>query len=341
MTVLPDGADPAVEPPADAHPEPSGPPTQVESDIAQRWDDSADQVAQTAAAVRVGELSLANSADEITERRERLERQGLVLEGIVAEDDSVWLSFLSRGRAAARPVGRVVSLQPPAPAVAIGTGVLIAPGLLLTNNHVLPSAEDAAEMGVQFGFEYDDEGSERPYETCRFLPDRCFWTNEELDFSVVAVADLRGYPPGKKYGTVRLIEQTGKALKAEVVNVVHHPGGDRKRLSIRENRIVAEDDLWVRYTSDARRGSSGAPVFNDQWEMVALHHGGIPRRDADGVALNRAGEPWTRDMGEEAKAYTANEGARVSRIVRRLRDAVLDPPARALIDEALGTRGNS
>ena len=159
-------------------------------------------------------------------------------------------------------------------------------------------------------------------------------------FSVVAVADLRGGgAPGETYGTVRLIEQTGKALKAEVVNVVHHPGGDRKRLSIRENRIVAEDDLWLRYTSDARRGSSGAPVFNDQWEMVALHHGGLPRRDAEGVALNRAGEPWTREMGEEAKAYTANEGARVSRIVRRLRDAALDPRAKSLIDEALGAGG--
>jgi V8-like Glu-specific endopeptidase len=334
MTVLPDRADS----PAGAA---AQPPAAVEADIAQRWDDSADQVAQTAAAVRTGELRIANTMHEITERRERLERQGLVLDGIVDEDDSVWLSFFSCGLVAARSVGRVVRLRPPAPATAIGTGVLIAPGLLLTNNHVVPSAEDAAEMGVQLGYEYDDHGAERPYDTCRFEPDRCFWTHEELDFSVVAVAALHGRPPGETYGTVRLIEQTGKALKAEVVNVVHHPGGDRKRLSIRENRIVAEDDLWLRYTSDARQGSSGAPVFNDQWEMVALHHGGIPRRDGEGVALNRAGEPWTRDMGEEAKAYTANEGARVSRIVRRLRDAALHPPAKALIDEALGAGGDA
>jgi V8-like Glu-specific endopeptidase len=342
MTVLPDGADPEAEPPTDGHVEgPAGPPADVQADIAQRWDESAEQVAQTAEAVRLGELRLANTADEITERRERLQRQGLVLEGIVDEDDSVWLSFFSRGLAAARSVGRVVGLQPPAPATPVGTGVLIGPGLLLTNNHVIPSVEDAAAMGVQFGYEYDDNGAERRYQTCPFEPDRCFWTNEELDFSVVAVADLRGRPAGKKYGTVRLIEQTGKALKAEVVNVVHHPGGDRKRLSIRENRIVAEDDLWLRYTSDARRGSSGAPVFNDQWEMVALHHGGVPKRDAEGVALNRAGEPWTREMGEEAKAYAANEGARVSRIVHRLRDAGLDPAAKAMIDEALGSGGNT
>lgn len=50
-------------------------------------------------------------------------------------------------------------------------------------------------------------------------------------------------------------------LKGECLNVIHHPGGERKRLSIRENRLVAEDDLWLRYASDTRRGSSGAPAL--------------------------------------------------------------------------------
>ena len=104
--------------------------------------------------------------------------------------------------------------------------------------------------------------------------------------------------------------------------------------------MVAEDDLWLRYRSDARRGSSGAPVFNDQWEMVALHHGGIPVRDHTGARLGVNGERWTPEMGEDAKAYTANEGARVSRIVRRLRAADLDTAARTLIDEALKQGAN-
>lgn len=311
-------------------------PSAREAEIARRWVDSAGQVARTAAAVREGRLSLANTAAEISERQERLKRRRLDLEGIVAEDDSVWVSFLSRGLTAARSVGRIVM---PAgggnPITAVGTGVLVAPSLLLTNNHVIPTADDAAGLVVQFGYDYGDDGEELPYDTCRLEPDRCYWTDEELDFTVVAVADLDGRPPGEKYGVVALIEQTGKALKAEVLNVIHHPGGERKRLSIRENRLVAEDELWLRYTSDTKRGSSGAPAFNDQWEMIALHHGGVPRVDAHGVVLNLAGQPWNPDMGEDAKAYVANEGARVSRIVRRLKAAALEPAAKELVDQAL------
>jgi hypothetical protein len=74
--------------------------------------------------------------------------------------------------------------------------------------------------------------------------------------------------------------------------------------------------------------------------VVALHHGGIPVRDHSGADLDRNGDRWTPDMGEDAKAYTANEGARVSRIVRRLRQADLDPAARILIDEALKQGAN-
>ena len=84
----------------------------------------------------------------------------------------------------------------------------------------------------------------------------------------------------------------------EVLNVIHHPAGERKRASIRFNRMVSEDDLWVRYERDTREGSSGAPVFNDQWEMVALHHGGVPATDAEGFELTADGRTMdTRDGG--------------------------------------------
>ena len=99
--------------------------------------------------------------------------------------------------------------------------------------------------------------------------------------------------------------------------------------------MVAEDDLWLRYESDTREGSSGAPVFNDQWEMVALHHGGVTRKDAEGFELARNGQRWTEDMAEEALAYVGNEGARVSRIVRSLRQALLPPQWGPLIAEIL------
>ncbi len=32
----------------------------------------------------------------------------------------------------------------------------------------------------------------------------------------------------------------------------------------------------VRYTTDTEPGSSGSPCFNQNWELVALHHSGDP-----------------------------------------------------------------
>jgi V8-like Glu-specific endopeptidase len=315
--------------------------TEREKRILARWHESADQLRRTAEATGSGELTVANSDQELTARRVRLRRHHVDLEGIVNRDESLWVSFLSGGLAAARAVGRVVTARSPArPSQAVGTGALIGPRLLITNNHVVESAGDAARMGVQFGYEFGDDGSDPRPSYCLFEPDRFFVTDAELDFTVVAVADLDGVPPGDTYGVVPLIEQTGKAVKAEFLNVIHHPGGDPKRISIRENQMVAQDDLWLRYRSDARRGSSGAPVFNDQWEMVALHHGGIPVRDESGADLDQQGQRWTPDMGAENKAYSANEGARVSRIVHRLRAADLSAEARELIDQALDKGAN-
>jgi hypothetical protein len=116
--------------------------------------------------------------------------------------------------------------------------------------------------------------------------------------------------------------------------VIHHPGGDRKRISIRENRLVATDDRWLRYTSDTGFGSSGSPVFNDQWEMVALHHGGVPRNDSLVQHFGRSARA-RRDDAAEADLYVANEGARVSCIIQALEAAHLTEPTASLVTSAL------
>jgi V8-like Glu-specific endopeptidase len=304
-------------------------------DIRDRWMASEDQRAAARDAVAKKDLTLANDSAALEKREDRLQRRHLRLEGIVDQDDAVWLSFFDCGLVAARAVGRVVEAPRRQPVVPIGTGSLVTDRLLLTNHHVIRTAAEATGMAVEFRYEYDEDGGERDEDRWPLAPDDFFCTDADLDFSLVAVALRDGRPPGDSYGVVPLIEQTGKAVIGEVLNVIHHPAGQRKRVSLRYNRMVAEDDLWLRYESDTREGSSGAPVFNDQWEMVALHHGGVPATDDDGFELARDGRRWTEEMGEEALAYQGNEGARVSRIVRSLRAADLSPEGRALLSPIL------
>jgi endonuclease G len=61
----------------------------------------------------------------------------------------------------------------------------------------------------------------------------------------------------------------------------------------------------------------------------------VPRTDTAGHRLTRTGAIWTEDLGEQAIDYLANEGARVSRIVRALRAAKLNPPTAAAVAAAL------
>ena len=48
------------------------------------------------------------------------------------------------------------------------------PGLFLTNNHVVSSAEMAQQLVVEFDYENDVSGLQRPITTFEFDPGRCF-----------------------------------------------------------------------------------------------------------------------------------------------------------------------
>jgi V8-like Glu-specific endopeptidase len=38
------------------------------------------------------------------------------------------------------------------------------------------------------------------------------------------------------------------------------------------NVVTSVDNGKVQYMTDTQEGSSGSPVFNSNWEVVALHH---------------------------------------------------------------------
>lgn len=206
----------------------------------------------------------------------------------------------------------------------------------MTNNHVLDSVETAAASRAEFDYETGDDGRLRPAVWFGLDPDAFFVTDPGLDYTFVAV-DVAS-TDGRllhRYAWIPLIEEQGKVIKGEYVNIFQHPNGEPKQVALRENQIVDLMENFLHYKTDTAPGSSGAPVFNDEWELVALHHSGVPDRDRDGNILAIDGGLWSEEMGEHRVKWVANEGARVSRIVRHLRGQVLDPAQRRLSADVL------
>jgi hypothetical protein len=192
---------------------------------------------------------------------------------------------------------------------------------MLTNNHVLENASVADTSRAEFDFQEGADGKLRTSVFVNFDPGTFYVTDKALDFSLVALkGDIRNLA---KYGFNGLSAAEGKVIVGEYVSIIQHPEGKKKQLALRENQIVDVLDNFLHYKTDTAPGSSGSPVYNDQWEVVALHHSGIPRKDASGRMLTRDGKVWNVSMGEDAIDWVANEGVRVSRILKHLQGLTL------------------
>jgi endonuclease G len=261
-------------------------------------------------------------------------RSRVVLERLIGDNDLIEVAFLEAGYRAARSVGRI-DVRRDGGHLGFGTGSLISPRLLLTNNHVLESAADAVDSRVEFDYQVDPDGVPLHAVSFALDPDAFFITDPELDYALVAVVERSGTRQLGEFGWNPLIAAEGKVLRGEKVNIVQHPGGEPKQLALRENKVVDLLERFIHYQTDTAPGSSGSPVYNDEWELIALHHSGVPKTDAQGRILALNGQVWAEPMGEGQIAWVANEGVRVSRIVKHLEGQDFAPGPRQLLQQVL------
>jgi endonuclease G len=241
------------------------------------------------------------------------ETPGVVLEKVINNSDFLEVRYLDAGQLAGRAVGRIVIRDGRDRDAGYGTGSLVSPRLMLTNHHVLPDAATAAHSVVEFNFQDGVDRKPLQAEQFGFDPDTLFITDKARDFSLVALAATGDQLA--KFGFNPLIEAEGKAIIGEYVTIVQHPGGEKKQLVLRDQQIVDVPEDFLHYMADTAPGSSGSPVFNDQWEVVALHHASVRAPQDAGV-----------DGG------FVNEGVRISRILRAIGEQPLQAPQQELVD---------
>jgi endonuclease G, mitochondrial len=245
---------------------------------------------------------------------------GLAFERIIGDTDLVDINYFDLGINSARSVCRIQVRSETGTMLGMGTGFMVSPSLLLTNHHVLDSLDHCRRSLADFNFEDDIDFTPKPIKTFPLTPDRLFYTSEELDFTLIAVRPqaLDGTALSN-FGFLRLLSASGKVLKGECVSIIQHPNGGTKEACLRENKVVDLPDDFIHYLTDTNPGSSGSPVFNDQWIVAALHHAGVKKRDDQGRVLTKDGKVFDpATMGEEEIAWVANEGVRISKLIQNL-----------------------
>ncbi len=262
--------------------------------------------------------------------------EGFALERVIGQNELLAAAFFSRGYLASRAVGRVVVKNGLGQTRGYGTGFMISPRLMMTNNHVLRSAGSAATSLIEFDYALGLDGN--PMVPVRFQldPSAFFETSIPLDYSIVAVTPVN--QEGDRLearGWINLIAESGKAIVGEPINIIQHPGGERQQIAFRGNKILRTDGDFLIYSTDTKRGSSGSPAMNDQWQLAALHHAGVPKKDANGNWLKKDGNIYRKGIDDpETVEWIANEGVRISRIVSDVRGRSLSPAAGDLFEAA-------
>jgi endonuclease G len=274
-------------------------------------------------------------ADAPTLRRRIVEALGegadasqLAVDRLVGATDQLNVSYLERGMIAADAVARIEVRDGDSSTVGCATGFMVSPHLLLTNHHVLPTADDAAQSWLHFRHEFDALG--RAVEPCVFAldPSAFFWTDAELDATLVAVA---AETPDRRervarFGWLRLSASQDLALPGEWLTAVHHPGGGPKQVALRQNLLIegGRRDLW--YVTETAAVSSGAPLFNDSWQVVGIHRGGVPARDREGAILTVDGEAWDDRLDESRIVWRAGLGTRTATLLQEVVERHGDHP---------------
>jgi endonuclease G len=235
------------------------------------------------------------------------------------------IEYLEKGLNAAKCVGKINA------GLVSGTGFLIGENLLITNHHVLMDYESSSVSKFILDYEDNFVGNPKISQEFEIEPDSFFISNSGLDFIVVAVKPVSDAGvPLKNYGYHPLIVKQGKIKIGDPVNIIHHPNGDTKKVTFRNNQLIfivdengananpENADNYCLYLADTLTGSSGAPVFNDRWEVIAIHHSGAP------INVSNSNIDILEESKKGEAELKANEGIRISKIVKAIEDHDFD-----------------
>jgi V8-like Glu-specific endopeptidase len=201
------------------------------------------------------------------------------------------ISFLELGLERSRSVARV-RLQDGG----LGTGFLTDNNTFVTNNHVIQDSEKARKAVIQFNYQNRPDGLDLEPVSFNLDPDGGFATSKDDDWTLVRVKD----DANATWGKIDL-SRVENLQRTRYVNIIQHPSGGPKQIALYHNIVAYSNEKRLQYFTDTLPGSSGSPVFDNHWRVVALHHSG----------------GWIVEPGSK-KTVFRNEGININLIVDAL-----------------------
>jgi hypothetical protein len=193
------------------------------------------------------------------------------LQAVLGPEGYKPIGWLETGMLRSRAVARVTSkLRGGA-----GTGFLVRgcdlhPSLgneqyFVTNHHVISYHHPLAFQPGEALISFEKLGG-KPYTVKNFL-----FTSpvEELDATIIELdRPVKGVDP---FPLCTAIPPLGASAR---VYVIGHPLGGQLALSMNDNLLIDHKDPKLHYRAPTDPGSSGSPVFDPFWNLLALHHAG-------------------------------------------------------------------
>ena len=162
----------------------------------------------------------------------------------------------------------------------VGTGFVIGKNLVLTNHHVMvddPSVEDIQEeaksASLHFGKVTAESGEEAKGQEFRLHSEKPVLKSslpKKLDYALLQSESSLQFHDEIQPLPLNPINPA----KGESLNILQLPAGEALQLALSGDGIVEviPEKGLVQYSTRAISGSSGAPCFDDNWQVTALHH---------------------------------------------------------------------
>jgi S1-C subfamily serine protease len=143
----------------------------------------------------------------------------------------------------------------------IGTGVFITKDFLLTCNHILTKSQ-VQKAWVRFGYKAGSYESEKDV-----LELDVITKNSRFDYALLKIKAQM------QQKTISINEST-ILDSGQDIRIIHHPQGNHVIISD-FGQIIKVGEDYIDHNLKTDYGSSGAPIFNHQWELIAIHQGNV------------------------------------------------------------------